>query len=192
MEPPLDPKQTKEADLREGEAPAEPVIPEAKTSVIREGEAPAEPLAVRRHPTHGVLEISNQPAIIFLTVCTENRKPWLASPEHHSLLRSIWTEATGWLTGRYVLMPEHLHLFAAPGTMDLPLENWVRFWKSQFRKRNSNKTCRFQTDHWDTRLRRTESYDEKWDYVVNNPVRRGLVQHSEDWPYQGMIYELPW
>src|SRR5262249_3233469 len=132
------------------------------------------------------------PTIIFLTVCTENRKPWLASPEHHILLRSIWTEATAWLTGRYVLMPDHLHLFAASGASDVPLENWVKFWKSQFRKRNSNKACRFQTDHWDTRLRRMESYDEKWDYVVNNPVRRGLVQRSEDWPYQGMIFELPW
>jgi len=187
MEPPLG-----ESDLREGEAPAEPVIRAIKTSKIREGQAPAEPLPVRHHPTHGILEIPNQPTIIFLTVCTENRKPWLASPEHHILLRSIWTEATAWLTGRYVLMPDHLHLFAASGASDVPLENWVKFWKSQFRKRNSNKACRFQTDHWDTRLRRMESYDEKWDYVVNNPVRRGLVQRSEDWPYQGMIFELPW
>jgi hypothetical protein len=34
-------------------------------------------------------------------------------------------------------------------------------------------------------LRRQESYDEKWEYVKLNPVRGGLVQNSEDWPWQG-------
>jgi len=34
--------------------------------------------------------------------------------------------------GRYVVMPDHIHLFAAPGELQEPLENWIRFWKSQF------------------------------------------------------------
>jgi putative transposase len=104
----------------------------------------------------------------------------------------VWTEATAWYVGRYVLMPDHLHLFATPGESGLSLEAWVKYWKSQFRKKHGNPTKRMQTDHWDTRLRREESYDMKWDYVVNNPVRHGLVAKAEDWPYQGEIFELRW
>jgi hypothetical protein len=39
-------------------------------------------------------------------------------------------------------------------------------------------------------LRSSESYSEKWDYVVANPVRAGLVRRAEDWPFQGEIFLL--
>ena len=45
---------------------------------------------------------------------------------------------------------------------------------------------------WDTRLRRSESYAEKWGYIRENPMRKGLVTKPEDWPYQGMMNILRW
>jgi hypothetical protein len=36
-------------------------------------------------------------------------------------------------------------------------------------------------------LRSDESYAEKWNYVRENPVRAGLAQSAEDWPYAGEI-----
>jgi hypothetical protein len=39
-------------------------------------------------------------------------------------------------------------------------------------------------------LRSSESYSEKWDYVVENPVRAGLVGRADDWPYAGEIETL--
>jgi putative transposase len=151
-----------------------------------------EKLPVRKRPAHGVLFKEGEPTIIFLTLCTKDRVPWLATPQHHAWLREVWTEATAWYTGRYVVMPDHIHLFAAPGNPELPFENWVKYWKSQFKKKHDNPAHRLQVNHWDTRLRREESYDAKWHYVVNNPVRHGLVPKAEDWPYQGEIFELPW
>jgi hypothetical protein len=74
----------------------------------------------------------------------------------------------------------------------MPVDNWVRFWKSRFRRLTPGTSWLWQTDHWDTRLRRTESYDAKWEYVRQNPVRAGLVTHEDDWPYQGVIHELRW
>ena len=50
----------------------------------------------------------------------------------------------------------------------------------------------WQRKGWDSRLRRSESYAEKWAYVRENPVRRGLVNRPEDWPYQGRLNVLPW
>jgi putative transposase len=72
------------------------------------------------------------------------------------------------------------------------LDNWVRYWKSLFSKRNGNRAQRWQPNHWDTRLRREESYDAKWEYVRNNPVRSGLVTLPEDWPYAGELHALDW
>ena len=125
----------------------------------------------------------------------------------HALLRTVWTDADAWLVGRYVLMPDHLHLFCAPNAArsvgsagaspsrdgcTVPLDNWVRYWKSQSSRRCGDPRCRWQADHWDTRLRREQSYDAKWDYVVNNPVRAGLVARPEDWPFAGELHRLPW
>jgi putative transposase len=146
----------------------------------------------RRHPSHAIRIRSDAPAIVFLTVCTSDRRAWLATPENHAMLRSIWSQATAWRTGRYVLMPDHLHLFAAPGEPALPLENWVQYWKSQLSKVFKNPRRRWQTDHWDRRLRSGERYAEKWEYVRQNPVRRGLVQRADDWPFQGEVFDLDW
>jgi putative transposase len=161
--------------------------------------------ATRKHPAHGILIPSRHPTVVFLTVCTKDRRPWLANPDVHGLLRSIWLNAEAWLVGRYVLMPDHLHLFCAPnedgsagaspsqaGAASVPLDNWVRYWKSQFSKRHGNPVRRWQSDHWDTRLRREESYDAKWEYVRNNPVRAGLVERADDWLYEGEIHVLRW
>jgi len=150
----------------------------------------------RKHPAHGVLIID--PAIVFVTVCTKHRQPWLANAIVHGVLQHAWKEAHAWLVGRYVIMPDHIHLFAAPSQTSIELDDWIQFWKSAFTKRIRQATSfdiparPWQTDHWDTRLRTWQRYDEKWDYVRNNPVRHKLAAHAKEWPYQGEIHSLTW
>jgi hypothetical protein len=48
----------------------------------------------------------------------------------------------------------------------------------------------WQADYFDRYLRSSESYSQKWDYVEQNPVRAGLVERFEDWPYRGIIHDL--
>ena len=146
----------------------------------------------RRIPAHGVDISDGHPTIVFVTACTRRRERWLADEGHHRLLRDVWLETDAWMVGRYVLMPDHLHLFAAPRDGTHPLEAWVRLWKSRFSKRLANPSLRWQADCWDTRLRNHESYANKWEYVRNNPVRHGLAQRAEDWPFQGELNVLPW
>jgi putative transposase len=129
-----------------------------------------------------------------LTVCTKDRCRMLATAEMHAALRHAWQKANHWLVGRYVIMPDHVHLFCAPGTVDIkPLPQWVRYWKASV-----TKLCAiapgglWQRDFWDTQLRRGESYAEKWNYVVQNPVRAGLVPAPQPWPYQGELHVLRW
>ncbi len=39
-------------------------------------------------------------------------------------------------------------------------------------------------------MRVTESCSQKWDYVRANPIRAGLVERPEDWPYAGEVHQL--
>jgi len=45
----------------------------------------------------------------------------------------------------------------------------------------------WQPEFFDHLMRSAESRDSKWSYVVENPVRAGLVKRSEDWPFAGAI-----
>ncbi|MGI8891214.1 MAG: REP-associated tyrosine transposase [Chthoniobacterales bacterium] len=143
-------------------------------------------------PVH---ERGGRALIVFLTACTKDRKPILATADAHELLVEAWREAQSWLIGRYMIMPDHLHLFCAPSEPHpKPLLQWVSFWKSRSAQHWPRLDERpiWQRHFWDMQLRRGENYDAKWDYVVHNPVRAGLVDRSEDWPHQGELNLLRW
>ena len=150
----------------------------------------------RKHPIHlDVHDRRDAPIIGFLTVCTKDRKAILASSESHALLIDAWRAARMWQVGRCVIMPDHVHLSCAPAESETqPLLQWVKYWKSSA-ARNWIKSADgpvWQRHFWNTQLRRSESYDQKWNYVVENPVRAGLVARSEDWSFQGELNELRW
>ena len=108
------------------------------------------------------------------------------------MLVQVWRQAEAWQAGHFVVMPDHLHLFAAPHDLRFTVEQWLQYWKSQFSKAHSHEAWRWQAHAFHRRLRREESYTEKWNYVRENPVRAGLVTDPETWPYQGMIHALRW
>lgn len=146
----------------------------------------------RRTPPQGVRIDLSQRIIIFVTVCTKDRIAWLACEEAHLLLRKVWTAAQAWLVGDYILMPDHLHLFAAPRDLRFTAEDWIKFWKSQFTKGHRNPHWIWQSKAVHHRMRDAESYREKWLYVHQNPVRAGLVKVAEEWPFRGKIFDLKW
>ena len=41
----------------------------------------------------------------------------------------------------------------------------------------------FQRDFFDTRLRDDAHFVEKYNYVLGNPIRKGLCATPSDWPY---------
>ena len=82
----------------------------------------------RSRPCRGVTRIDARPTLVFVTVGTALRVPWLANDEVHSALRDIWFKADRWETGIYVIMPDHIHLFAWPGKIEHDLDAWIRYW----------------------------------------------------------------
>jgi putative transposase len=45
----------------------------------------------------------------------------------------------------------------------------------------------WQRGFFDHVLRNDENYGQKWNYIRENPVRAGLVNNAEDWPYSGEL-----
>jgi REP element-mobilizing transposase RayT len=133
--------------------------------------------------------------LYFITACTYTRAHWLDCDEIHRCFAAYCAKGSerGAVVGRYVLMPDHLHLFVAlqPGT--LTLSNWIKSLKNTLSKtlRAMDKPApHMQEGFFDHVLRSSESYEQKWLYVRDNPVRAGLVSRAEDWPYQGEIQRL--
>ena len=146
----------------------------------------------RRHPAEGVLIFRDQPTIVFVTVCSRKRRPHLANDSVHNALTDSWRAAIAWLVGFYLIMPDHVHLFCAPNDEDHKIEERVSYWKRRLRRQLRTSEALFQAHSFHHRLRRDESYSEKWDYVRMNPVRAGLTADPDHWPYQGVLNELPW
>jgi putative transposase len=150
----------------------------------------------RKSPVHlNPSELGNRVILILVTCCSKNRKRIFARGDVHALMRLSWQNAAGWVVGRYCILPDHVHFFATPSRFDPPpLKDWVRYWKSLVSQKwpRRMEESVWQNDFWDRQLRRSESYNAKWEYVRLNPVRHGLVEHAEDWPYQGELNVLEW
>jgi hypothetical protein len=86
----------------------------------------------RKTPVHfPTVESGFRSKIIFLTVCTNRRRPLLANKEAAERIINAWQTADFWRVGRYVIMPDHIHLFCAPGTLVLTrLKDWISFWRN--------------------------------------------------------------
>lgn len=134
----------------------------------------------RQNPAHGVYEKPGSTTIVFVTACTKDRAPWLASPVVHAALRATWLGVRTWVVGRYVIMPDHVHFFAAPGDTDAALEDWMAHWKRIAGRALGDTRGAWQRGHWDTRMRTQAAYETKWQYVLENPVRKGLVRTAEE------------
>lgn len=91
--------------------------------------------------------------------------------------------------GRYVIMPDHVHLFVRGG-QGFYLGRWIASLKQALAK--SADRCKTRGRVWqevffDHVIRNDESYAEKWEYVRQNPARADLVVNADEWRYQGEI-----
>ncbi len=93
----------------------------------------------------------------------------------------------------YCLMPDHLHFLVSPqqeGTSALTFteqykgkstnQSWTVSWRGKL----------WQPRYYDHIVRAEEDLDAIAEYILNNPVRRKLVEHAEDWPWGGYMNPL--
>src|ERR1043165_1314683 len=133
--------------------------------------------------------------IYYLTACAEGRRRILDQRLVHNAFINFALRAAEhqvWV-GRYVIMPDHIHLFAGFGPESMSVSLWMKSFKNAISKTLKNATLlgpHWQKGFFDHVVRSQESYDQKWLYVRNNPVRAGLVVSADEWPYAGEITAL--
>jgi|SRR5205085_2110548 len=132
-----------------------------------------------------------EPPLYFVTFNADKRRNVLANSEIHERFKIFASigESRGIGVGRYVLMPDHVHLFVR-GSPDFVLAQWVRLLKRDLSKAVAIDPPHWQKGFFDHLIRNSESYSQKWEYVRQNPVRAGLVSDVEAWPYQGELIPL--
>jgi putative transposase len=134
--------------------------------------------------------------IYFITFCIDSRKPPLANAKAWETCRGVFDKLDEWRILSAIAMPYHLHILAAPISRDASITDfskWFKRWFNEaYRASNYHQSVqqgvatdwRWQEGCFDRLLRSDESLSEKWEYLRQNPVRAGLVEHSEDWPYR--------
>ncbi|CAN5914669.1 hypothetical protein BH11VER1_BH11VER1_26190 [soil metagenome] len=133
------------------------------------------------------------PLLLFATVCTKDRGIWLATEEVRAVLHDIWQQdATTWLVGPYVIMPDHLHFLCVPRQLSdgVEMERWVAYWKDRFSKRFQNPLWRWQRGVFHHRMRHDGHLHETLAYMQQNPVKKGLVATAEVWPWRGKVHDI--
>ncbi len=153
----------------------------------------------RKHPVHmPVLERFNAPALVFVTLCVQPCGKFLNNDLFYAVFASACLDADAWSIGKYLIMPDHIHLFCAPAVSpSVALKRWVVFLKEQIVKQAHKKISaqlpwKWQSDFWDTQIRSGAHYRDKWNYVSANPVRAGFVKNTHEWLWQGAIKEIRW
>ena len=119
----------------------------------------------------------------FITICT--RPPGtsqLCHPETGFRLLDLiqdYHHRKIWHVELAVLMPDHFHaILSIQGkrTLESVISSWKRLAAKRLR-------IRWQRGFFDHRLRSEASAQQKWKYILQNPVRAGLVSHASVWPY---------
>jgi REP element-mobilizing transposase RayT len=90
-------------------------------------------------------------------------------------------------------MPDHIHLFAGFGPESKSVSAWMKSLKNTISKTLNSATLsgpHWQKGFFDHVIRSSESYEQKWNYVRENPARAGLVLMAEEWPFAGEITSI--
>ena len=125
----------------------------------------------------------------FVTLCTADKRPVFAGNFDYGLAVGVLSRVAGRFGFDvlvYCFMPDHLHLFLE-GSGDSDLKEFVRVFKqmTSYYYKNDIEGILWQRSYYDHILRRDEDSLAVARYILNNPVRRGLVEAVTDYPYSG-------
>jgi putative transposase len=148
----------------------------------------------RRRPAHmAPVDRHNAPTIVLVTLCVRPRTAVLDNAAFHRVFRDGAAEADAWSVGLYVIMPDHIHAFCRPAREPrIGVKPWSTYLKRSMSRRLGFREWRWQADCWDTQMRDQRHYAERYEYVIANPVRAGLVGRADDWAYRGTLNVLEW
>ncbi len=125
--------------------------------------------------------------ICSVTACTKDRVAYFSEPAIAGVVADTWREIISDCHHRLwaqCVMPDHVHALLEVGSPDISVGDCVGRAKSNcFRKLRASVILQWQDRFYDHVLKDGEDPRVQARYIVNNPVRQGLVENWELWPF---------
>jgi len=129
----------------------------------------------------------------FLTICTDSKKEIFISKEIFELVFNHLKDISnqfGFQIYAYCFMPDHLHLLVFADNEKASLKEFLKMFKQKsgyyYKQKYGHKL--WQPSFYDHVLRKEESLNTITEYILLNPVRKGLVENYKDYPYSGLLF----
>jgi REP element-mobilizing transposase RayT len=126
---------------------------------------------------------------VHVTICTEKKQAIFSSKVYAEivigeLLRS--TKDLGFRILCYCLMPDHLHVVLSPGHSAYPLSKFLNIFKGRttaILREMAGLNKIWQRSAFDHVIRADDDLRVIVEYIMNNPVRKGITGKADDYPY---------
>jgi putative transposase len=132
----------------------------------------------------------------FLTFCTPKRRQRLSTGDRVDLVRTQFSRAAGdeqFALLAYCFMPDHVHLLVEGRSEDADCRRFISRAKqfSGFYYKKAFGETLWQRYGYERTLRSDEAALSVARYILENPVRAGLVESVEHYPFLGSdVYTL--
>lgn len=135
--------------------------------------------------------------IVFITIRSyRNQKPFIKHEINRMVITTLLAEQ-GRINCRvftYCLMPDHIHFLISPQVDGISVLTFTY----QFKGKTTNLSWDFgwqgklwQPRFYDHVVRSDENLLAIAEYILANPVRKGLAATPQDWPWSGKLSPLP-
>ena len=139
-----------------------------------------------RHMPSGLKRFQQAESLHFITFSCFHRLPLLEAPGARETVEAVLEQTRARHRARvyaYVLMPEHVHLLVnePPGIL---LAQFLKAEKQIASRQLRGPREKFwQERYYDSNVHGETARSEVIRYIHRNPVKRGLVERPDDWPW---------
>ena len=140
----------------------------------------------------GLLRYQHTRQLHYITFTCFHRASYLATASARELFEKTLERVRRWYgfyLNAYVVMPEHVHLLMSePERTELCVAIQMLKQIVARRLRPHDSPAFWQRRYYDFNVRSDKKFVEKVKYIHQNPVRRGLVEHPEDWRWSSFLH----
>jgi len=141
-------------------------------------------------------EIYRGEKIVSFTLCIKDKRKFLVDELIVGLFeKTLLEELKNYKCSAfvYLFMPDHTHLTLTGDNSNSDIKKCLDMFKQKtgYWLSKNYSEIKWQKDYYDHILRSKENLDIHIKYILNNPVRAGLVEFWKQYPFKGStIYDL--
>lgn len=142
------------------------------------------------------LEIYTGKILVSFTLCIKNRKELFTDEKLFLLFESMLLNelaTSNCCVYVYLFMPDHIHIILSGKTEESDIKKCLDRFKQKtgFWLYKNKASCKWQKDYYDHVLRKEEDLETVIKYILNNPLRAGIVENWKQYKFKGStVYNL--